>query len=467
MARNFYVFTRGLIFLAILFVFSCLNNERKLKDEPEINRDLAAILADGKLVAVTDYNATSYFIYKGEPMGYQYDMLRDLASFLGLKLELVAENDIDKSFEMLKSGKVDIIANSLAVTAQRKREVDFTIPHGETSQVLVQRIPKENGNPLVQKPLDLSGKVVYVQRSSAAAFRLKKLSDEIGGGLAIVELPNHDADKLIELVANGEIDYVVCDESVALVKSAYYKNINIDVQIGFPQHTAWAVRKSSPELLKRINSWLEGYLKTAHYKNIELKYFSEERFIRRASSEYFYIYTGRISQWDEYFKKHSQSIEWDWRLLASLVYQESRFRHDVTSQRGATGLMQMMPQTAEYFGIDSTVNPVKQIEVGVKYLKWIEDKFNGYDIPKEEKIKFVLASYNAGIGHVIDARNLAIKYGRDPNRWEDNVEYFIRYKSEFANDTIVKYGRLKGTETYRFVRDIIDRYEHYKNIVGE
>jgi len=155
-------------------------------------------------------------------MGYQYDMLRDLATFLGVKLKILTENDIDKSFEMLKKGEVDIIASSLAITTQRKEELDFTIPHGETSQVLVQRVPK-NGKPAIQKPLELSGKVVYVQKSSAGAQRLKNLSDEIGEEITIVELPNYDADKLIELVATGEIDFAVCDESVALVKSNYFK----------------------------------------------------------------------------------------------------------------------------------------------------------------------------------------------------------------------------------------------------
>ncbi|MBC7124561.1 MAG: transporter substrate-binding domain-containing protein, partial [Bacteroidales bacterium] len=300
MVRKVIYLRNGLIFLAMLIFFSVSSCEKKGVKDEEVQRDLADILADGKLVAVTDYNATSYFIYKGEPMGYQYDMLRDLATYLGVKLEIVPENDIDKSFEMLRKGEVDIIASSLAITAQRKEEVDFTLPHGETSQVLVQRIPAENGAPAIQKPLELSGRLVYVQKSSAGAQRLKNLSDEIGGGITVVELPNYDADKLIELVATGEIDYAVCDQSVAQVKSNYYKNINIDVQIGFPQKTAWAVRKTSVELRKKVDNWLEGYLKTAHYRNIELKYFTQERFNRRASSDYFFIYTGKISPWDEY-----------------------------------------------------------------------------------------------------------------------------------------------------------------------
>lgn len=459
---------RWVVFLASLVMFSCISKDSVMRRSEEQMRDLAKIMADGKLVAVTDFNSTSYFLYKGEPMGYQYDMLRDLASFLGVKLELIAENDIEKSFEMLQNGEVDIIANNLTITTQRKKEFNFTIPHGETRQVLVQRIPsteEEDENPLIRNPLNLSGKVVYVQRSSASAQRLTNLSEEIGGNIMIVELPNYDADQLIDLVSMGEIDYVVCDETAAQIKSSSLKNIDYETAIGFPQHTAWAIRLSSPELLTRTNTWLEGYIKTAHYRMIKSKYYNNPNHLKRLSNDYYLVYQDRVSEWDEYFKKFSPKINWDWRLLASLVYQESKFKHDVVSHKGATGLMQFMPATAEHFGIDSSVGPTEQIEVGVKYLKWLDDRMIENNISDSERIKFVLAAYNAGLGHVLDARSLARKYGKDPNVWDENVEYFIRHKSEFLNDTLVRHGRLRGEETYRYVSEIINRFEHYKNIL--
>jgi membrane-bound lytic murein transglycosylase F len=134
---------------------------------------------------------------------------------------------------------------------------------------------------------------------------------------------------------------------------------------------------------------------------------------------------------------------------------------------GAKGLMQFMPATAKFFGISHNEKPEEQIKAGVKYIKWLDEKWAKYGVPKEERIKFVLASYNAGIGHVIDARNLAQKYGKNPNVWDNNVEYFIRHKYDFAHDPVVKYGSLKGTETYLYVKEIMDRYQHYKNIIGE
>jgi len=183
------------------------------------------------------------------------------------------------------------------------------------------------------------------------------------------------------------------------------------------------------------------------------------------SNDYFYVYQGKVSQWDEYFKHNSEKIGWDWRLLASMVYQESHFDHNAVSPRGAVGLMQFMPTTADYFGIALNEMPIRQIEAGVGYLKWIEDRLSSFNIPKKEEVKFVLAAYNAGIGHVIDARNLARKYGRNPNVWDDNVEYFISNKAQFSGDPVVKYGSLKGKETTRYVEEILERYQHYQNIV--
>ncbi|MGD9976510.1 MAG: transporter substrate-binding domain-containing protein [Bacteroidales bacterium] len=459
----------GLVLFGVsLLMFSCISKDTVMRKSEAPVRDLAKILADGKLVAVTDYNTTSYFLYKGKPMGYQYDMLRDLASYLGVKLELIAENDIEKSFEMLKNGEVDIIANNLTVTTPRKEEFSFTAPHGETRQVLVQRLPAtsdEDNHPIIRNPLDLSGKVVYVQRSSASAQRLKNLSDEIGGNIIIVEIPNYDADQLIDLLSAGELDYVVCDETAAKIKAATLNNIDYATAIGFPQYTAWAVRHLSPDLLHKINVWLDSYLKTAHYRMIKTKYYESPGQLKRINSDYFYVYNGKVSDWDEYFKKFSRNINWDWRLVASLVYQESRFKHDAVSPRGARGLMQFMPQTAEYFGVDANEDPSRQIEAGVRYLKWLDDKMIANNIPDSERVKFVLAAYNAGIGHVFDARNLARKYGKDPNVWDNNVEFFIRHKSDFLEDTVVRYGRLRGEETYKYVSEIIDRYKHYKNIL--
>ncbi len=176
---------------------------------------------------------------------------------------------------------------------------------------------------------------------------------------------------------------------------------------------------------------------------------------------------GKISPYDEKIKEYSSLIDWDWRLLASLIYQESRFHPQAKSWAGAFGLMQLMPHTAQKYGVDSLSSPMDQIKAGVQFIKLLDKQFLDKIEDKDERTKFVLASYNAGIAHVYDARRLAEKYHKDPNLWDENVDFYLLNKSkpEYYNDSVVKYGYCRGTEPYNFVYDILDRYNHYKNVI--
>ncbi|NJK87073.1 MAG: transglycosylase SLT domain-containing protein [Bacteroidales bacterium] len=119
-------------------------------------------------------------------------------------------------------------------------------------------------------------------------------------------------------------------------------------------------------------------------------------------------------------------------------------------------------------GVNEYASPIEQIKAGTELIKWLEKRFSNIE-DKNERIKFVLAAYNVGIGHVIDAQNLALKDGKDPNVWHGCVDEYLLKKStpEYYNDPVVKYGYCRGTETYNYVTQILDRYEHYKNIIKD
>lgn len=161
-------------------------------------------------------------------------------------------------------------------------------------------------------------------------------------------------------------------------------------------------------------------------------------------------------------------INWDWRLIAALIYKESRFHPDAVSHRGAFGLMQLMPQTAKRFGADINSTPAEQIAAGAKLIQYLDKLFVKTVPDPEERIKFILASYNIGQAHIIDAQKLALKHGKNPHIWYDNVEYFLLAKSqpEFYNDPVVKYGKVKGVETKNFVRDVLSKYDQYKTLAA-
>jgi membrane-bound lytic murein transglycosylase F len=446
------------------------SDENKTQEDFELkDQSLEKVLERGTLIATTDYNSTNYFIYRGEPAGYQYELLKNLADHLGVDLEIVVNNDLEDAFEDLWSGKVDLMAHGLTITGERTGMVDFTMPMGQTRQVLVQKSTSAKGESkngdLIRNPLDLNEKMIYVPRNSSYAARLRHLQEEIGGQIYIVEFPQ-DSERLIEMVSSGEIDYTVCDEHIAKVNQKYFRNIDIATPVGFPQNFAWAVNVGSDNLKNHINAWLDNYLSSANGRFVYNKYFVNPRTFQLAY-RYSSVKSGRISEWDDVLKEKSPVYDLDWRLIASLIYQESRFKPDAVSWMGAFGLMQLMPGTAEMFDITYDSPPEDNIEAGLKYLRELDQRLEDIIIDDEQRLKFVLAAYNAGIAHVFDARRLAIKYNRDPNVWEDNVDYFLLNKSnpKYYKDSVVFYGYLRGEESYQYVYQILDRYEHYKNLI--
>ncbi len=408
-------------------------------------------------------------------MGFHFDLLQELADHLDMEVEVQVDNNLEEKFEELEMGDIDLIAVNLTVTKERKDKMAFTVPIMQTRQVLVQRKP-ENweqmssrgiDKELIRNQLDLAGKTVYVQKKSSHATRLQNLSDEIGEPIHIVE-SGKEAEQLVALVASGQIDYAVSDENVARVNQTYYPNIDVNTAVSFPQNLAWAVNKSSGALLEQINAWISDFRETTRFAVIYNKYFENHRTAKMVVSDYFTLYTGRVSAYDELIRKYSDNIGWDWRLLASMIYQESRFNPSVRSWAGAFGLMQLMPTTAARFGVSSVSSTEEQIRAGVDFIKWLDKRFSWIK-DEEERKKFILASYNVGLGHVLDARRLAEKYGKDPDKWDNNVDDFIlkKMQPEFYNDPVVKYGYCRGTETYNYVSDIYSRYVHYMNIIAE
>lgn len=464
--------------LKFLFLFaSILFLQCKQTKNPEVAvyepSTLEKITSRGVIRVVTDFNSTSYFIYRGQPMGYQFELLQELADFLEVKLEVTANNNMQEKFDMLKNGEIDLIAVNLTVTNARKEFLEFTLPHSKTKQVLVQRKP-ENwqrlskdalNSSLITEQLALGGKTVYVQENSAYARRLRNLSEEIGDSIHIIESPK-GVEQLVQMVAEGEIDYTICDENVAKVNRTYYDQLDISLPVSFSQNLAWAVDKGQHDIKKVIDNWLVDFKKTKKYAILYDKYFENTRSSRIVESELFANETGTISPYDNYIKEHSASIGWDWRLVASMVYQESRFNPKARSWAGAFGLMQLMPRTAQRFGVNHTSNESAQIRAGIMFIQWLDNLYSDIEDISERQ-KFVLGSYNVGPGHVMDARRLAEKHGKDPKVWDDNVEEYLLKKSEpmYFRDPVVKYGYCRGSETYNYVIEIMDRYEHYKNIV--
>ncbi len=439
--------------------------------------DLPEIRERGELVAITSYSPLSYFIYRGEVMGYEYELLQLFGEHIDLPVRIEIARDFGEMMGMLESGEGDLIAYGLTVTSARRERFAFSEPFNMTQQVLVQRKP-ENWrqmmlhnieNELIRNPIELSGKTVHVRRGSAYLDRLINLSEEIGADIDIVEADEGvTTEELIRYVAEGDIDYTVADENIAKIKSAYYQDLDKETAVSMPQQTAWAMRHTSPELLDSLNAWLEEARTQTDYYVIYNKYYENRRAFRsRYASDFFPVTGGTISPYDEVLQQYADELGWDWRLLAALIYQESQFNPSARSWAGAVGLMQLMPATAAEFGADNPLDPEENIAAGIRFLQWLQNYWGAHIEDEFERRKFVIASYNVGQGHVQDARRLAEAFGDDPDVWHGHVAEHMLNKSnpEYFNREEVRYGYATGLEPVNYVNTILNLFEHYQHLV--
>lgn len=445
--------------LCLLVTAGCRGNRTDSREERV--HDLQQIKDSGELVVLTLYSSTSYFNYRGQDMGFQYELSEQFAKSLGVKLKVKVARNVKDLIRKLEAGEGDLIAYTLPVTKEWKDSLLYCGEDVITHQVVVQR--KNGRNKPLKDVTELIGKDIYVNPGKYYE-RLVNLDKELGGGIRIhlIRSDSISAEELITQVAQGKIPYTVADNDIARLNRTYYPNLDINLKISFDQRSSWAVRRDCPQLARAASEWHKANLTSPDYKASTKRYFE----ISKATphTPILSLREGKISHYDALFKKYAKEIGWDWRLLASLAYTESNFDTTAVSWAGARGLMQLMPSTARAMGVPEgkEQNAEESIKAAVKYIGMTAQNFS--ELPKEEQVNFVLASYNSGIGHVQDAMALAEKYGKDPHVWKDNVEKYILLKAneEYFTDPVCKNGYFRGTETYNFVREITGRYEQYK-----
>jgi membrane-bound lytic murein transglycosylase F len=483
------IFSRNILVLVVLaLVQSCTTSTKSQKNEPldeppevVVELDLDEIKDRGYITAIMDNSSTGLFIYRGKTMGYEYELVRRFADYLGVELRINISPSIEEGFKKLNSGEGDILANNLTVTKERKKRISFTHYHNLVRMVLVQRKPDnwrqmklhEIEKELIRNPVDLIGKEVVVRNSSSYLDRLRNLSDEIGGDIIIVEeSPDIETETIIRNVAEGRYPYTVVEEDIALVNATYYPNLDIKTAVSFPTQIAWGVRKNADQLLDTLNLWITEMRKTSDYYTIYNKYFkSRKASLKRSKSEYYSLSGGKLSPYDSLIMQYSDTLGWDWKLLAAQIYKESNFDSNSESWAGAIGLLQLMPQTAEEYGVEFSdlTDPEENLKAGVQHIQWLQSYFEDIIIQPDERIKFILAAYNVGHGHVMDAIRLTEKYGGDPQQWEGNVRDYLLKKSNsnYFNDEVVQYGYCRGIEPVTYVSTIFSIYENYKTIISD
>ena len=445
------------IFLAI-GVLGYLNNWFNNSSESEFILDKEGIQARGTLRVAVDNNSSSYYIYRGRRMGFEYELLLDLGKRLGVQIEYIVAADIDEAFAQLEDGRVDLIAMNLQQNTDRERDVTYTEAIGSMSTVLVGR----------EKLLswDSLGKdTVVVRKGAVYSSQLAQLKDSLDLEFSILEVPDHE-EILLDRLVEKQVNWTVAEKTVAQTNATYYDELQLGLDLSQEEPVFWAMRNTSTEMLQVVNTWLLEK-KKRFIPDLYTKYFLNSKNQHfRTTSAYSSLGGNRISVYDELIQENAKTLGWDWRLLAAVVYKESAFDTTALSYAGAQGLLQLMPVTLERFGVTNPNDPVESLRGGVKYLQYL-DKFWLERVPEtNERIKFILASYNIGQGHVEDAWRLTLKYRKNTQSWQE-VSNFLNLKSDpkYYRDPVVKSGYAKGHIAVNYVRDVLGLFQSYKALV--
>lgn len=433
-------------------------NQAKLarRKQSIYKEDLSGLKKRKVLRVLTRNSGATYFLYRGELLGFEYELAQQFANEHGMKVELVVPPSRDLLLPWLKEGRGDIVAAALTVTEARKKdpELAWSRPYSYVSEIVVKRVDDE-----LDKKEQLEGRTIVVRKSSSYWETLTKLK-EAGLKFKLEAAPEDmETEEIIGKVADGTYDLTVSDSHILDIELTWRDDVDAAFPLGEPVSHGWAMRAGDEELLAAVNSFFDEEYRGLFYNLAYKKYFKNPKEIK-SHTELRVDRGGTLSPYDELVKKYSEEYGFDWRLITSQMYQESRFDPEARSWVGAQGLLQVMPRTAAELGFDDVVEPEKGIHAGVKYMDWVRERFET-ELSVQDRTWFTLASYNAGFGHVLDARRLAEQQGWDGDKWFGNTERAMLLLSKPQYARKARYGYVRGAEPVKYVREIRDRYDAY------
>ncbi|MFZ5563950.1 MAG: membrane-bound lytic murein transglycosylase MltF [Thermodesulfobacteriota bacterium] len=418
-------------------------------------QSLWRIREQGKIVLLTENNANSYYIYKDTPMGFEHDLAKAFADYLGVALE-VRTPGWDRLFSSLEQKEGDFIAAGITRTRTRERRVAFSRSYLPVRQQLI--VHKSDHS--VKIPEDLAGRTVHVREDTTYQQRLEELQAD-GIDLKLELHRDTPTEELIEKVSRKEIEMTVADSTIALLNRRYYPDIRIAFPIEKEQHLAWAVRKNDRGLRHEINRFFDQIKENGIFTRIYNRYYTAvERFDYEDIRRFHQRLYSRLPQFRSLIERESDRYGLDWQMVAAVIYQESHFDPYAQSPTNAKGLMQLTQVTADEMGVTDRFDAEQNIAGGVAYLVKLIRRFDDIDDPRT-RLLFALASYNIGYGHVRDAQQIALELGLDPTRWQSIKQTLplLRNREYYERTT---YGYARGTDPVYYVEQILTYYDILK-----
>ncbi|UTW49348.1 membrane-bound lytic murein transglycosylase MltF [Bacterioplanoides sp. SCSIO 12839] len=417
--------------------------------------NLQETLMRGDITMVSRNSPTTYYEDRSGVTGYEYELAKSFADYLGVELKVVLADSTADIFPMLDKGQAAFAAAGLTVTSERQRRAHFAPPYLTSSGQIIYR----RGGLKPKAIADLSQGQLVVAAQSSHSQRLRALQANELPELTWSEGTDLEVSDLLQMVATGNIDFTVVDSNEFRMLQAYFPNLAIAFDITEKQNVAWAFEHSRDNSLHlaaeeffnlpqtqakllRLSERFYGHLD-------QLNYVGAKRFLRQTEK--------KLDRYKKEFIEAGEQHQFDWRLLAAMGYQESHWNPRAKSFTGVRGLMMLTRNTAKELGIENRLDPKQSIEGGSRYLAKLRKRL-GSEVQEPDRTWMAMAAYNVGYGHLRDARKLTQKMGGDPNLWHDVMETLplLSLKRYYRETT---HGYARGQEPVDYVQNIRRYYD--------
>ncbi|MCD4741031.1 MAG: membrane-bound lytic murein transglycosylase MltF [Desulfobacteraceae bacterium] len=409
----------------------------------------------GKIRMISNLSETTYYIYNGVPMGFEYELASKYAKFLNVELDIVTPG-WNNLFNFLETGKGDFIAAGLTITEPRLERINFSIPYLKVRQRLVYHNDKQK----ILKLGDLAGKTIHVRRGTSYHCQLKNLREN-GINVNYILHDNIGTKEFISMVARKEIDYTIADSNIAFLNRRYHPNIRVGIPLQPKESHGWAIKKKDIELQKSINQFLIQAQKDGTLNRIYNRYYHDIAIFDYYDIKIFHERMKiRLPRYKDVIVEQAKRYNIDWEIIAAITYQESHFMPSARSYTNVRGLMQVTMDTALEMGITNRLDPYQSILAGSKYLNKLYNRFSDVE-DSYQRLIFSIASYNIGYYHIRDAQIIAELKGFDKNDWQ-SIKKILPLLTKRKYYKATKYGYARGYETVNYVTKILTYYDILK-----
>ena len=461
MNKNLY--TLLLVFLAFSsFMFGWLSHSVYLPVTKEKKLSTLEKIKQTKVLNVVLLNAPStYYIGVEGPQGFEYDLLKSYADHLGADLNITAAHTIKEAIELSKNPNIYITSASLAKTPQREKQFHFGPSYFEVREQVICNRSMLRGSKFPRDVEDLAGLHIVVGDDTSYSETIQSLQAD-GFEINATTSSEYSTEELLEQVAKHQIDCTIADSNIYSLNLRYFPEIALAFSISGREQLAWVLHANEKELEADMYAWLNDYNQKGLMTQLKDRYYSYILFFDYYNTKMFYKrMKSRLPRYKKYFQNAASKFSIPWTLLAAVSYQESHWNSRAKSFTGVRGLMMLTKHTAKLLGVKNRLDPKQSIIGGTRHLKQMI-KFVPKDVQGENRLKFALAAYNIGLGHIKDAQKLAKKLGLNQNIWSDLkiVLPLLSQKKYYRN---LKYGYARGAEPVKYVESIYN----YKDILDK